>query len=165
MSNSIIVSSLIKQASSLKEIAADNNEIRTAAIETLSALKVPMEKAASLVPDDKLLSNAEVIHLSSVFEKVAEYIDGLNTQIDSLSSQINDLNVKIEESSVVKQASLTEAQKHLLSLGLSEEDVKAMSDESIEKIANYTAAPEPMGHADGLSFGNQDPLLAFLMRD
>ena len=120
------------------------------------------EKAASITKEACLRDETLVksVNRAFVLEKVAEYID----QLESDNAK---LQVKISEMPVEKQAEeQPEAMKKLASIGFTAEEMESLKDipESVlDKVAAVGSQPWELGHGAGPRVDNVDPLLSWIL--
>ena len=150
----------------LKEVAemekkAYSQTITSFSANSIAALAksgVPFEKAASLVAE-ACETNEEFTRKATQYlllEKVAEYLEQLDTEKEELS--------KVAEAHAVSDQA--DQIDKLASLGFSKEEISAMRQVDagiIEKVASVAAAPVEMGAGVGMPREKTDPLLEFLL--
>lgn len=123
---------------------------------------VPFEKAASLTQTACDADERVQGYLTNVltFEKVAEYIEQLETKVSTLEKSANEANAKIVE------LDAENPMHKLAAAGFSKEEIEMMSalpNQLIDKVASNNAKPWEMGGAVGVPREKTDPLLEFLL--
>ena len=139
-------------------------DFSTATIAHLVQGGVSRDKAAGLAKeacmrDETLIKS---INRALILEKVAEYIN-------SLESEVAKLQVKIDEMPVEKTAGEKEGtavDDRLAALGLTSEELEALQDVPttvLDKVASVVSRPWDLGKGVGPAVLNKDPLLAWIM--
>jgi hypothetical protein len=122
---------------------------------------VDAEKAALLakeacLKDDNLVKS---VSKSVILEKVAQYIEALETENTKMAA-------KIETTPVEQKAERPEHLKKLAALGFTDEELDALENvptDVMQKVASAASEPWEMGRGVGPAVDKTDPLLSWIL--
>lgn len=104
----------------------------------------------------------ELFNLADALEKVAEYIEELETENSSLEKSAEELQEELKEVKPYK----SEVHEKLASIGFTDDEIENMEsipDTVLSKIASVAEQPWGFGEAAGPKREKTDPFLDFLV--
>lgn len=104
----------------------------------------------------------ELFELADALEKIAEYIEELETENSTLEKTASDVTAELKEARPFKN----EVHEKLASIGFTEEEIEAMDampDALLTKVASVAEQPWSLGQAAGPRREKTDPFFEFLV--
>jgi predicted nucleic acid-binding Zn-ribbon protein len=105
------------------------------------------------------MNSHELFNLADALEKVAEYIQELETENESLEKTASAAPVSVNKAK-------EELHHKLASIGFTDEEIEAMDqmpDTVMTKVATITEQPWSLGEPSGMKREKTDPFLEFLV--
>lgn len=150
------ITTLLRKRAELEKVAY-TEFVKSATSESIKLLvgaSVPFEKAASMVAAsfEDSMELKEKIDSFTLLEKIAEYIDSFDSKVIGMEA-------------AAKEQTIRAPMTKLASYGLTEQELKSLSDlepELLEKIA-ATPNPSEMGHRVGVALEKSDPFINWIL--
>lgn len=104
----------------------------------------------------------ELFELADALEKIAEYIEELETENSTLEKTATDVSAELKAAKPYK----SEVHEKLASIGFTDEEIEAMDampDAVLTKMASVAEQPWSLGQAAGPKREKTDPFLEFLV--